>query len=190
MEEFTEHIGGRLKQARQAAGLSLEDVVHKTQLPRTVVEALEAEDFSAFTSPVYAKSFLAQYSDFLNVDASLWLDALQPGSFMPGGLLRPLVEAPETSHVEKAPKGETRGGWLAVLGLLALTASVVFGAVKLFELFEKRFADETPVRQEVATQAAPPPPVVVDRRVPSKKPVIEKEDEELAQPPPRAIIVR
>ena len=72
---------------------------------------LEAEDFSAFTSPVYARSFLAQYSDFLNVDAQPWLDALEPAAFIPGGVLSTVLDAPEARKEETtvAAAPETRG---------------------------------------------------------------------------------
>lgn len=186
-EDF-EQIGGRLKSARTASGLSVEDVVFRTHLPRSVVEALEAEDFSAFASPVYAKSFLAQYSDFLNVDAEPWLDALQPGSFVPAGALQPLLEVPDLPAVEKSHARESRGGWFPILGLLALSAALVFAAIKIFDFFEARFAGERHPAAETmpASQSPPAPP----KNASLKKPVFEKEDEELGKPPPRAIIVR
>jgi cytoskeletal protein RodZ len=41
------------------------------------VEELENNDYRNFPSPTYAKSFLAQYSTYLEVDATEWLEAFQ-----------------------------------------------------------------------------------------------------------------
>jgi cytoskeletal protein RodZ len=193
VEEHCELIGGRLKAAREAAGLTVDDVLFRTRLPRSVVVALEAEDFSVFTSPLYAKSFLFQYSDFLGVDAQPWLDALEPGGFMPGGLLRPLVESPVMPLATRASNGEPRGGWLPVLGLLGLSAALVFSALKSYAFFEERFGGEPHPRVERGVSAAPVPaeiPRVVPMKPAEKLPAIVKEDDELGKPAPRAIIVR
>lgn len=183
-----EHIGGQLKAAREAAGFTVDDVVFKTQLPRSVVIALEAEDFHAFTSPVYARSFLAQYSDYLNVDAQPWVEALQPGAFMAGGDLQPVVSAFESPLIAKAPIAETRGGIGSVLGLLVLSSAVVFAAIKGYDSFEARFGRE-PVRQAEAIPPQPPAPPQVKRPA-EIQPAVAKEDEDFGKPPPRAIIVR
>lgn len=184
-----EHIGARLKAARQTAGLSVEDVSFRTQLPRSVLLALEGEDFSAFASPVYAKSFLAQYSDFLNVDAHPWLDAIEPGSFVAGDQLGRLVEAPEFPLAEKSIDVERRGGGWSVLGLLALSTAMVFAAIQGYKFFEVRFADETRPPSIDSVPAVMPIPRVSERSF-GRKPGVEREDEELSNAPPRAIIVR
>lgn len=191
MEEDNEQIGKRLQAAREAAGLTVDDVLFRTRLPRSVVVALEAEDFSVFASPLYAKSFLSQYSDFLGVDAQPWLDALEPGGFMPGGLLRPLVDSP---LVSLNPRGaEARGGWRPVLGLLGLSAALVFAAIKSYAFFEARFGTEAHPPAAPALSSAPVPvelPAVEPVKPEVKMPAIVKEDDELGKPPPRAIIVR
>ncbi len=193
VEDEFEDIGKRLRSAREAADLSVDDVVFRTRLPRSVVVALEANDFSVFTSPVYAKSFLAQYSEYLNVDAQPWLDALEPGSFMPGGLLHPLLEGPTEEAEVKAASQESRGGLLSILGLFGLTAAVVVGTIKGYEFFEKRFGGEgapavvSPDKAKAAEEVeiVEPPSEQIEKKVEA-----DKEDEEIAQPPPRAIIVR
>lgn len=193
VEDDFSNIGGRLKAAREAAGLTMDDVQFRTHLPRSVMEALEAEDFSVFTSPVYAKSFLAQYSDFLKVDAQRWLDALVPGSFMPGDPLRPVVVAPEFLAVEKMESSETRGGWLSILALLALSAALVAAAIKGYEFFEARFGGDVrhfPVKAVPAAPEDAAKSAVVPEPPPETKPRVEKEDEEFGKPTPRAIIVR
>jgi cytoskeletal protein RodZ len=185
-DEF-EQIGGRLKAAREAAGLTVDDVQFRTQLPRSVVEALEADNFSAFASPVYAKSFLGQYSSFLNVDAQLWLDALEPGGFMPGGLLQPIVKLPEVQAIAKPVSKEVRGGFLPIAALLVLSGAMIYFAIKGYDSFEARFGSEP--RPQVERPPSPAAYVSAPKPI-EKKPAIVKEEEDLGKPPPRAIIVR
>ncbi len=198
-----EQIGAKLRSAREAAGLEVDDVVFRTRIPRSVVESLEAEDFSAFISPVYAKSFLAQYSEFLSVDAQPWLDALEPGSFMPGGELRALLEDSPQQGSERAPAHEHRGGLLSVLMLLTLSAALVVGVIKGHDFYEVRFGGEesqpgpVPTKPAHAVTQEPPqePKTAIDNEVEDEdedevEGEVEDQDEELAKPPPRAIIVR
>ena len=189
VEDVIGQIGAELRSAREAAGLGVDDVVFRTQIPRSVVEALEAEDFTAFASPVYAKSFLSQYSEFLNVDAQPWLDALEPGSFVAGGQLRDLFEGPDSHPEEREGSQEHRGGLLSVLGLLTLSAAVIVGAIKGYEFFEAHLGGKEPLRV-----SGPKPVVTSPSLIPEApqvtEPAIEKEPEEPEQGTPRAIIVR
>ncbi len=185
--EDLEHIGGLLRAARETAGLTVEDVVFRTKLPRSAVVALEAEDFSAFASPVYAKSFLSQYSGFLTVDAQPWLDSLEPGDFMASSLLQPVVRVPDAPAAVTAAPHEIRGGLWSVMGLLGISSALVYAAIKGYDFFESRFGQES--RPQAESRIAAPPPAAVVSPV-KKKPAVVREDEELGKPPPRAIIVR
>lgn len=137
-----EQIGPKLVAARQAAGLDLAEAARLAQVPRAVAEALEAENFSHFASPVYAKSFLLQYSEYLHVDAKTWLDALEPGEFM---VIGSLVKGPEAVTKENQVLTEERGGVVAVFALLLLTAAIVVGAIKGYEFFEARLGSKPPM---------------------------------------------
>ena len=142
MSDPFEQIGPKLKEAREAKELDLAEAAKQSQVPRPAVEALEKEDFSYFDSPVYAKSFLLQYSEFLEVDAHTWLDALEPGSFIASGSLLKGPEPP-TRRVEQS-EPQSRGGGLAVIVLVIVTAAIVYGVIKGLEYFESRHSDPKP----------------------------------------------
>lgn len=72
-------IGMVLRTTRTDFGWSLQDVAHRTRIPVQTLHGLEENDYSNFPSPTYAKSFLAQYSEYLGVDAAEWLDAFETG---------------------------------------------------------------------------------------------------------------
>lgn len=63
-------IGERLRDERKKQCQSIEDVAHATRIHANTVLALEADDYSAFASTTYAKSFLKKYASHLDVDAS------------------------------------------------------------------------------------------------------------------------
>lgn len=65
-----ESIGNRLRAAREAKGLSVDDAAHQTRIQAILIGGLENDDYSNFPSTTYAKSFLSLYSQFLDVDAS------------------------------------------------------------------------------------------------------------------------
>lgn len=69
-------IGQTLRAAREARGLTLQDVAHETRIPATRILQLEGDNFAGFGSMAYAKSFLKSYSRYLGVDAREVADGL------------------------------------------------------------------------------------------------------------------
>ncbi|RYD35130.1 MAG: hypothetical protein EOP87_07890 [Verrucomicrobiaceae bacterium] len=193
VEDISDQIGERLTKAREAAGLTVDDVMFKTRIPRSVIDALEAGDFSVFSSPTYAKSFLSQYSAYLNVDARLWLDALEPAAFIAGEIVRPLWEAanPVRDEAASSPR-EGNSGWPSALTMLAATGVLVFVALKGYEFFEKRFGLELAVPQPGPDTVSPvsPQPVVAPQAPVAKPGSTVRSADDPPPPPPRAIIVR
>ena len=58
-------IGERLRSAREARGLSLEEIEAGTRIRRRYLEALEAEAFDEIPGPAYVKGFLRTYAIYL-----------------------------------------------------------------------------------------------------------------------------
>lgn len=59
--------GQRLRAAREAAGLSLQDVAEKLKMPVRVVNSLEQEDFSRLGAPVFIRGQLRSYARLLGL---------------------------------------------------------------------------------------------------------------------------
>ncbi|MBK1881153.1 helix-turn-helix domain-containing protein [Luteolibacter pohnpeiensis] len=199
-------IGRSLIEAREAAGLEVIDVMYQTKIPRAVVEALESEDFSFFSSPTYAKSFLRQYSEFLKVDADEWLNALEPGSYVAGQVLGPLVETVDEPELGETAAPATMGGF-ASIWLLLISGALVFGGVKGYQWLEQKLDHEPKVSTEpgqkedteLKTQSTPPPEEIkaaTSSSLPPIQPLTAENHHPLRQPAqptespvPRAIIV-
>ena len=59
--------GERLRQAREAAGLSQADVAARLKMPLRVVQSLEVEDWSRLGAPVFVRGQLRSYSKLLGL---------------------------------------------------------------------------------------------------------------------------
>ena len=72
-----EGLGKKLKDARLARNLTLEEAGRITKIRPGRLEEIENEDFSQFASLAYAKGFLLIYGKFLEVDVSPYLEAFE-----------------------------------------------------------------------------------------------------------------
>jgi cytoskeletal protein RodZ len=139
VDEFSDQIGGRLKRAREQAGLEMDDVAFRTRIPKSVVVSLEAGDFAAFSSSAYAKSFLEQYSDFLEVDATPWLQALEPASYVSGDLFSPLCDEKSSRNSEWTPERPASSSLLTSIVLFAIFGAILYSGKQAMPYIEKYF---------------------------------------------------
>jgi hypothetical protein len=77
-------IGQKLEAARRAKGVTVSEAGKATKILSKFIEAMEADDFGALSAPVYAKSFIKMYAQYLGLDA------------------QPLVEDYVAQHAPKA----------------------------------------------------------------------------------------
>ncbi|MDQ7029170.1 MAG: DUF4115 domain-containing protein, partial [Ardenticatenia bacterium] len=71
-------VGEQLRAAREARGLTLEDVEAVTRIRVEYLEALEQEHVDALPNPVVARGFLRNYAQFLELDPEPLVQALLP----------------------------------------------------------------------------------------------------------------
>jgi cytoskeletal protein RodZ len=69
-----------LRSTRENLGWTIQDVAHRTRIPAATLRHLEEGDFANFPSPAYAKGFLAQYCEHLDLDAAEQLDQFEIGN--------------------------------------------------------------------------------------------------------------
>jgi cytoskeleton protein RodZ len=70
-----EGVGRRLREAREAAGLSLGEVSSRLKMPLRVVQSLEDEDWSRLGAAVFVRGQLRSYARLLGIDATPVEDA-------------------------------------------------------------------------------------------------------------------
>lgn len=189
VQENRDQLGEQLEAARERLGLTIDDVNFKTRIPRAVLGALEANDFSVFSSPTYAKSFLLQYSSYLEIDASDWLNALESADFSVNGSVNPIWESPKPATVPRFEPRAGSSGRAATLGVMTISAGLIYAAVKGYEYLEQRLGSETKIpvagERDKTAEKRTIPDELANRTV-----VAKPLPGEASQPAPRAIIVR
>jgi cytoskeleton protein RodZ len=120
-------IGTTLAQARESAGLSLEEVAAATRIRRTLILGIENDDFSACGGDFYARGHLRNIATTVGLDPAPLLaefDASRPEAAPP--------RATEVFESETNARAERRGpNWSAAM-LAALALVVAYGVVQAF----------------------------------------------------------
>ncbi len=68
LQRLAPHIPQLLKHTRTERALTLEAIHRRTRIPVRALEALEENDLSYFSAPVYMYGFLEQYCEYLELD--------------------------------------------------------------------------------------------------------------------------
>lgn len=154
--EVSEQPGISLRAARERAGWSMIEVVQRTKFPRSIIEALEKDDCTVFSSPTYARSYLFRYAEFLGIDPTPWLDFFGPASFTASRDLLSMIESPlerEPSHVSSGKGSGGSDNLVPTLFLLLLSGGLICAAFSGYASVEKRLGESMANEQ-------PPPPAV------------------------------
>ncbi len=121
-EDDDESLGAFLIAAREARGLSADDVVRETRLPHHYLRMMETNDYSEISDQLYLVPFLRRYAAFLELDqddvAMRFIHEVQraDSSPPPPRLDQPLIAEPRRHR-----------GWsggIVVLGLLVVAAGI------------------------------------------------------------------
>ena len=87
VESRLEGCGSLLKQAREQAGLSLDQVSSQLRMPARVLQSLENEDWQKLGAPVFVRGQLRSYARLLKVDIEPYLQQAQLQSIRPAELV-------------------------------------------------------------------------------------------------------
>ena len=94
-----EGLGKKLREARLARGLTLDDAYRMTKIRPNRLEAIENEDFSLFDSLTYSKAAVLIYGKFLEVDVSPYLEAFETSESVTVDGYSYLQDAPDPEPV-------------------------------------------------------------------------------------------
>lgn len=109
--------GDRLRLAREAAGLSVDDVAARLHMPARVVKSLEAEDWSRLGAPVFVRGQVRSYSRLLGLTTAPMMAALDVGPVEPSRLV-------SRTHTPKAQWWAEQIGRRLVYIILTLSLAV------------------------------------------------------------------
>ena len=155
-------IGPSLKQAREARGLSLEDVASHLRLSVRQINALENDEFTALPEATITRGFIRNYTRLLEIPAEPLLDIYR--SYSPAG-------SPKAITIQSANiliSGGDRRPWLAYI-LASVVIAALLGAWLVYFEHPRDLSAEKP-----AEAAAPV--------------AIEQESQAVAEPLPIAAL--
>jgi cytoskeletal protein RodZ len=120
-------IGETLAGARRQKGLSTQDIADTTRIRRTVVEAIERDDFALCGGDVYARGHIRIIAKVVGLDPAPLLAEFQSEHQDDAPSVRTIFEA------DKAAKPERRPNWSAAMGavLVLLVAVGIFQASRV-----------------------------------------------------------
>lgn len=183
-----ENLGKILRQARTASGLSIEDVASRAKIPKPVIEALEAEDFGFFNSPLYARSFLKQYGEYIGADIEPWLADFIPAVMIDSDSVESILTSPDAGTDppnSKDHENNPNAIWGPVW-IFLITVAIIWGGVEIYEKLDSEHGQSeehsSPEVSDPDNAETNPSP-----EVPAPQPR-ENESMEL-DPPRRAMIV-
>ncbi len=124
---MTATIGASLKEARTKKSVSLDDVHAKIKIHPRVLQLLEEDKFEKLPSPLFAKSFLKSYAEFLELNTDSLLEIYDREKQKEPDQVLFLRPADPTAKHKANTKIETKrigGIALAILALLLFLSGV------------------------------------------------------------------
>jgi cytoskeletal protein RodZ len=158
-------IGTTLREARIRARIDISEVEARTKIRAKYLRAIENEEWDLLPGPVYVKSFLRTYGDFLGVDSRLLVDEYKRRYERPADSeLRPIVPlGRERERRRRRPR-------LGPVGVVIVALVLVAGALYVLGKNQSGTPSTTSSSSSVAsrsstsattthghTGAAPPP---------------------------------
>ncbi len=127
---FPKTLGDRLREAREAMGLSLTDIANRTRVPMRHLEAIETNDYSGMASPTYAIGFAKSYARAVGLDERTVAAELRQNSALP---LSPSAGFEEYS-LDDPKRVPSRGLAMiaAIIGLVVLAGVAIWYGSSLF----------------------------------------------------------
>ena len=119
-------IGTTLREARIRSRIDITEVEARTKIRAKYLRAIENEEWDLLPGPVYVKSFLRTYGDFLGVDSRLLVDEFKRRYERPADQdLRPISSlGRERERRRRRPRLGRIG--VIVLALVAVAAALWF----------------------------------------------------------------
>jgi cytoskeleton protein RodZ len=99
--------GTRLRKAREARGMTAQEVAAHLHLHTRTIQTLEADDFDNLPSPIYIRGYLRNYAKLLQLDGDELVAAYDRDASHDPQLTPPLKPPPQASSSDKPVKAMT-----------------------------------------------------------------------------------
>ena len=117
----TPSVGEQLLAAREAAGISLEDIAAQTRIPTRHLQSIEASEWDKLPAPTYTMGFAKSYATAVGLDRNAIADQLREEM---GGMRATVTQSEVFEPVDPA-RVMPRGLVIAAIAAAALIVAVL-----------------------------------------------------------------
>jgi hypothetical protein len=118
-------IGPTLRDARIRARIDMSEVETRTKIRAKYLRAIENEEWDLLPGPVYVKSFLRTYGDYLGLDSRMLIDEYKRRYERPvDHELRPITAL--SRERERPPRGPLLPPWAVIAAVLVVVVVVLY----------------------------------------------------------------
>jgi cytoskeletal protein RodZ len=161
-------LGNRLKEARLAKGLSLEDLQEMTKIQKRYLTGIEEGNYSIMPGSFYARAFIKQYAEAVGLNSDELLKEYQ--AEVPGALKEEVAQSftksPSGRSMKSSSSSKSMESMPKIIVALFIVAIVVIMAFLLAnranndtDVFEE---DDKPFEYETTTPPVEEEPVVTE----------------------------
>lgn len=122
-------LGEKLKQAREARGLSISEVAEQTRISALYLESIENNDYKILPGGIFNKGFVKSYAKFVGIDDQ---EALQDYSRLMSEQGEPATEETKTYRPEVLTDDQARSTSLPTLIFAVIILGLLAGGVYYF----------------------------------------------------------
>jgi cytoskeletal protein RodZ len=137
-------VGIILKKKREELGLGLDQVTEETKIRRRYLEAIENGTYNQIPDPVYTRSFLRIYSDYLGLDQVFiikrYLDEIAPEET--------IDESPPSFSDRLFSFFQTNAKWIAVIVIVSLVVGFSVWGITSWVFSQRDSSHQSPQRIE------------------------------------------
>jgi cytoskeleton protein RodZ len=121
-------IGPTLRDARIRARIDMAEVEAQTKIRAKYLRAIENEEWELLPGPVYIKSFLRTYGDYLGLDSRMLVEEFKRRYEQPAEHEQhPIAPLRRERELDRGPRPRlTFPPWLAVVGVLVAVVVVLY----------------------------------------------------------------
>lgn len=117
---MSETLGEKLRQAREARGITISEVAEQTRISPHYIELIENDDYRTLPGGIFNKGFVKSYAKFIGLDEA---EALQDYSRLISSQSSELSEEPRTYRPEVLTDDRSRSSFVPTL----IFAAVILG---------------------------------------------------------------
>lgn len=172
-------FGDRLRQGREARGVTLDAVFKETRIARRYLDALERSNLEALPGGAFNRGFIRSYAKFVGFDPLPILDAYAAAERMLGGTAENEDRVLPGLPLQAERRGGPERGWPITPTTLARALLVLAIMVGGIWLLLPETSEDEPGRQAISR---PPEPTEPDSPAELRSPVVEVPTAEPASP--------